>query len=183
MNTKHEARIAEMEVEHKAHIAELETKRPGTQLEDQEKRKEAIKGFSSDITQHIEEAQKLLEDASTYWQAMDEFDDLVALRAEIQETQTQVDTISTSMKALPAIEKMLQMGETQKLQDKLRKLHREEVHFLKTVQPWKAEVSQIALKVNENIMELKAMQTTVASLQEEPIFLEQVDSMKDSVEK
>ena len=46
---------------------------------------------------------------------MDEFDDLVVVHDEIQETHKHVDTISASMKALPAIVKMLKMGETQKL--------------------------------------------------------------------
>ena len=36
------------------------------------------------IAQCIEEAQKLLEDASTSWQAMDKIDDLVIVHDEIQ---------------------------------------------------------------------------------------------------
>ena len=183
MKAEHEARIAEMEVEHKDHIKELEARRPRTPPKDREKRKKAIQGFVRDIAQHIEEAQKLLEVASASWQAMDEFDDLVAACDEIQETQKQVDTISMSMKALPAIEKMLKMGEMQKLQEKLRRLQREEEHFLKIVQPWQGEVPQIALKVNEKIMEIKATQATIVSLLEEPISAQQVYSTRESVEK
>lgn len=136
MKVKHEAHIVEMEAEHKARIVELEARRPGTPPEDREKRREFIQGFASFVTQRIEEAQKLLEDDSTSWQAMDIIDDLVIVRNEIQETQKVVDTIYVSIKALPAIKKMLKMGETQKLQENLRKLHREEAHYLKTVQPW-----------------------------------------------
>lgn len=129
------------------------------------------------------EAQELLEDASTSWQAMDEFDDLVAFCDEIHETHKEVDTISVSMKALLAIEKMLKMGETPKLQERLRKLRREEAHYLKIVHPWKEEVSQIALKVNEKLTEFKATQTTIARLQEEPLSAELVDSTRECVEK
>ena len=46
---------------------------------------------------------------------MDEFDDLVIVHDEIQETHKKVETIFVSMKALPIIEKMLKMDETQKL--------------------------------------------------------------------
>lgn len=180
---KHEARIVHMEAEHKACIVELEARRPETLPEDQEKKKEAIQGFASDIAQRIEEAQKLLEDASTSWQAMDEIDDLVTVHDEIHEIRKEVDTISMSMKALPAIEKMLKMGETQKLQEKLRKLHREEAHYLKTIKPCQEEVSQIALKVNEKLTQFKATQTTVVSLQEEPLSVELVDSTREFVEK
>lgn len=137
----------------------------------------------NDIAQCIEEAQKLLEDASTSWKAMDEINGLVIVCDEIQETQKEVDTISMSMKALPAIEKMLNMGETQKLQDKLRKLCKEEAHYLKIVHPWQGEVSQITLKVNEKLMEFKATQTIVVSFQEEPVSAELVDSTKECVDK
>lgn len=183
LNVEHEDCIAKMEAGHKDHIVELEARRPRTPPEDREKRKESIQGFAGDIAQCIEEAQKLLEDASTSWQAMDKFDDLFVVRNEIKETQKQVGTIFVSMKALPTIEKMLKMGETQKLQEKLRKLRREEANFLKIVQPWKGEVSQIDLKINEKIMELKATQTTIASLLEEPVSMEQVDPTRDSIEK
>ena len=114
---------------------------------------------------------------------MNKIDDLVAIHDEIQETQKEMDTISMSMKALPAIENMLKMGKTQKLQEKLRKLCREEAHYLKIVQPWQEEVSQIALKDNEKLMEFKATQTSVASLQEEPVYVELVDSTKECVEE
>ena len=96
MKVEHEALILEMEAKHKACIEELEARRPRTPLEDREKRKEAIQGFVRDITQHIHEAQKLLEDASASWQAMDEFDDLITIHDEIQDTQKQVDTIYVS---------------------------------------------------------------------------------------
>ena len=87
------------------------------------------------------------------------------------------------MKSLPAIENMLKMGETHKLQERHRKLCREEAHYLKIVQPWKEEVSQIALKVNEKVIEFKATQTTVVSLLEEPVSMNLVDSTRESVEK
>ena len=82
MKVEHEAGIGEMEAEHKDHTQELEARRPGTPPEDREKRREAIHNFLNVVAQHIEEAQKLLEDASTSWQAMDEIDDLVAVRDE-----------------------------------------------------------------------------------------------------
>ena len=74
-----------------------------------------------------------MEDDSTSWKAMDEFDDLVTIHDEIQEIEKKVDTISVSMKALPSIENMINMGETPTLQEKLRKLCREEAHYLKIV--------------------------------------------------
>ena len=44
-------------------------------------------------------------------------------------------------------------------------------------------MSQIVVKVNEKITEFKSMQTTIASLQEEPAFVELVDSTRECVEK
>lgn len=135
------------------------------------------------ITQRIEEDHKLLDDASTSWQSMDEIDDLVIVHDEIQETQKEVDTIFVSIKALLANEKMLKMGEKQKLQEKITKLCREEAHYLKIVQPWQEEVSQITIKVNEKLMKFKDMQTTVVSLQEELVSTEMIDSTRECAEQ
>ena len=44
-------------------------------------------------------------------------------------------------------------------------------------------MSQIDLKVNEKIADFKAMQTTIANLQEEPVSVEQVDSTRESIKK
>lgn len=62
-------------------------------------------------------------------------------------------------------------------------LHKDEAHYLKTVQPWKDEVSQISLQVNKKLAKLKAMQTTVASLLEEPTTVELVETTKECVEQ
>ena len=71
------------------------------------------------------------------------------------------------MKDMPLIQCMLMMGENKRLQTELQKLRAQEEKYLKTVQPWQEEVSQIALQVNEKLTEFKAMQTTVARLLDE----------------
>ena len=65
----------------------------------------------------------------------------------------------------------------------MQTLRKDEVHNLKTVQPWQDELSQIALQVNEKLTEFKATQTTVASLLEEPTTAELFKTTKECVEQ
>ena len=61
------------------------------------------------------------------------------------------------MKDLLPIERMLKMGETTKLQAKMQKLRAEEVHYTKTLQPWKTWLSAIAVKITEKLSQAKKM--------------------------
>ena len=95
----------------------------------------------------------------------------------------EMDTIATAMKDFPPIQRMMKMGETKKLQTQMKTLCKDEAHFLKTVQPWQDEISQIPLQVNDNLAEFKATQTTVANLLEEPATTELVKTTKECVEQ
>ena len=87
------------------------------------------------------------------------------------------------MKYFPAIQCMIKMGETKKLQTQMQMLRKDEACYLKIVQPSKDEVSQISLQVNEKLKEFKATQTIVASLLEEPATAELVETTKECVEQ
>ena len=65
----------------------------------------------------------------------------------------------------------------------MQMLHKDEYCYLKIVQPWKDEVSQIALQVNEKMIEIKATQMTLASLLEQPTTSELVETTKECVEQ
>ena len=53
------------------------------------------------------------------------------------------------MKDLLPIEHMLKMGKITKLQEEMHKMREEEARYTKTLQPWQAKVSTIAVEVNE----------------------------------
>lgn len=79
-----------------------------------------------------------------------------------------LDEVTTTMKDLVPLKHMLKMGESKRLQTELQQLHTREVEYLKTLQPWQDEVSEIAIKVNAKLTEFQAMQKTVTSLLAEP---------------
>ena len=79
------------------------------------------------------EAQQLLNDASQAWTNMEDIDGLVEVRAALQKMQREIDTLTGAMRDLLPIERMLKMGETNKLQAKMQKLREEEVPYTKTL--------------------------------------------------
>lgn len=87
------------------------------------------------------------------------------------------------MKDMPPLQRMLKMGENKKLQTELQKLHAQEAKYLKIVQPWQVEVSQSALQVNQKLTEFKEMQTTTASLMDEPPTAKLVDTTWECVDQ
>lgn len=64
---------------------------------------------------HIKEAQQLINDVSEAWTNMEDIDGLIEVRAQLQKTQREVDSLRGMMKDLLPIERMLKMGETTKL--------------------------------------------------------------------
>lgn len=87
------------------------------------------------------------------------------------------------MKDLSPLQRMLKMGENKKLQSELQKLHTCKEEYLKIVKPQQKEVSNIALNIDAKITDFKATQTIVASLLEDPITTELVDTAQECVEQ
>lgn len=87
------------------------------------------------------------------------------------------------MKDLPPLHRMLKMGENKKLQGEFQKLRTREEEYLKTVQPWKEEVSEIALKIDAKISDFKATQNIVASFLEAFVTTELVDTVRECVDQ
>ena len=87
------------------------------------------------------------------------------------------------MKEMPLLQRMLKMGDIKRLQVELQYLCAREADYFKIVQSWQDEVSEIALQVNAKLVEFKAMQTTVASLLEEPATAELVNTARECVEQ
>ena len=99
----------------------------------------------------------------------------MVVREDLQKNQQELEEVVATMKDMPLLQCMLKMGENKRLQTELQKLRTQEAKYLKIVQPWQEEVSQIALQVNEKLAKFKEMQTTVASLLDEPATIELVD--------
>lgn len=87
------------------------------------------------------------------------------------------------MKNMPLLQRMLKMGENKRLQTKLQKFHTKEAKYLKIVQPWQEEVSQIALQVNEKLTDFKEMKAIVVSLMDEPPTIELVNTAWECVDQ
>lgn len=79
--------IEKMDAEHKARIAELETKTPGMSPVEKEAQTHELKGYVGMVEFHIEEAQKLINDASEAWTNMEDIEGLVKVREQLQTTQ------------------------------------------------------------------------------------------------
>lgn len=178
-----EETIEWMDAEHKARIAELEAKALGTPSEEREERSQALWAFSTTIAQRLEDAHKLLDETTSAWTTINDIEDLVNVREAIQKTQQEMDTIVVGMKDLIAIQHMIKMGETKKLQTQMQTLCKDEARYLKTVQPWQEEVSQISIQVNDKLKEIKARQMTAVSLLEQPATAELVETTKECVEQ
>ena len=173
-----EEKIENMDAKYKARIAKLEAKALGTPLEEREERTQALQAFLATLAKHLEDAQKLLDETTNAWEAMNDIEDLVNVSEAIKKNQQEMDTIAAVMKDFPPIQRMLKMGEIKKLQTQMQPLRKDEAHYLKIVHPWQDKVSQIALQVNEKLKEFKATQTTVASLLEEPATAALVETTK-----
>lgn len=172
-----------MDIQHKARIAELEAKAPGTPLVEKEAQTQALRSYAGIVEVHIKEAQKLINDAGEAWMHMEDIDDLVKVWEQLQATQHKVDALTDTLKDLPPIQIMLKMGESTKLQAKMQKLRVKQVHFTKTLQPWKARLSDIAIKVTEKLSHTQQMQTEVTSLMEQKLTVDLVDATKETVEQ
>lgn len=61
----------------------------------------------------------MLNDASQAWTNMEDIDGLIEVREALQKTQRELDALTDTMKDLLSIERMLKMGETTKLQEKM----------------------------------------------------------------
>ena len=68
---------------------------------------------------HLEDAQKLLNDATSTWNAILEITDLMTVHEEIQKTQQELEAVATAMKDLPPLQQMKKMGENKKLRGEL----------------------------------------------------------------
>ena len=71
--------IEKMDAEYKARIMELEAKPPWMPPIEKEARAQALKGYAGIVEAHIEEAQKLLNDAGEAWTHMEDIDNLVKI--------------------------------------------------------------------------------------------------------
>ena len=72
-----EEKIEKMGAEHKARIIELEVRTLGVPPAKREARTQELKGYADMVEVHIEEAQKLINDASETWTNMEDIDGLV----------------------------------------------------------------------------------------------------------
>lgn len=75
--------IEKIDAEYKACIVELDAKLPGMPRTKKEARAQAIKGHAGTVEAHIEEDQKLLNDAVEAWTNMEDIDDLVKIRNQL----------------------------------------------------------------------------------------------------
>ena len=67
----------------------------------------------------LEDTQKLLKDTTSTWDAIEEIDDLVAVRKELQKNKQELDIVTATMKDLTPLQHMMKMGENKGLQVKL----------------------------------------------------------------
>ena len=111
-----------MDVEYKARIAELEAREPAMPPEQCKARIEELKATLATIVLHLEDAKKLLDDATSTWTTMEEIPDLMTVREEVQKTQQELEAVAAMIKDLPPLQQMLKMGENKKLQGELQKL-------------------------------------------------------------
>lgn len=136
MKTKHEARMVEIEVEHKAHITELETKGLGTPPTECEARAVELNGCVTTIDTRLVETQNFLDEAMHTQMIMEEIDGLVEVRASLQKNQQKFDELIATTKDLSALEHIIKMKESTKLQVEMQKLLAKEAEYLRTLQPW-----------------------------------------------
>ena len=112
-----------MDAEYKACIIEIKEKTLGTPAKEKEAWTQQQKGYADMVEVRIEEAQKLIDDATQAWTNMEDIEGLIKVWEQLQKTQCEVDAFIGTMKDLLPIERMLKMGERTKLQDKMQKRH------------------------------------------------------------
>ena len=63
----------------------------------------------------LDDTQKLLEDTTSTWDAMEEINDLVEVRATLQKNQKEPDAVASMMKDMTPLQRMSKMGENKRL--------------------------------------------------------------------
>ena len=172
-----------MDAKHKDRIVELEAKEPETPPEERKARVAELQGYATTIALHLAETRKLMDNTTTTWTTMEDLDDLVEVCAALQKNQKELDEVMTIMKYLVSLQHMLKMGESKSLQTELQQLQAQEAEYLKTLQPWKDQVSKIVVKVNAKLTKFQAMQMTVASLLAEPTTAYLVNKTRKCVDQ
>ena len=114
---------------------------------------------------------------------MEDIDGLIEVREALQKNQKELDELMATMKDLTPLQRMLQMGESKKLQTELQKLRAKEAKYLQTLEPWQEQVSEITVKINVNLTEFQATQWTVVSLLTESLTIDLVNVVKESVDQ
>ena len=74
-----EQTVERMDAEHKAHITEVEARGSATPPKQHEERTKDLKAFVVTIALCHKDTQKLLDDTTTTWATMEEFEDLVVV--------------------------------------------------------------------------------------------------------
>lgn len=169
-----------MDAEHKIHIAELEARAPGRPPEEREARVEELQGYADTIEVRLAEMQKLPDEATNTWTTMEDIDGLIDVREALQKNQKELDELTMVMKDVIPLQRMLKIGESKRLQTKLRA---KEVEYLQTLQPWKEQVSEIVIKINVKLTKFHATQTTVARLLTESPTTDLVNAARESVDQ
>ena len=104
-----------MDVDHKAHIIELEAKYLGTLPEERETRVVELQGHATTIALRLTKTHKFLDEATSTWTTMEDINDLVEIHVELQKNQKELDEVTTIMKDLVPLQRMLKMGESKRL--------------------------------------------------------------------
>ena len=142
-----------------------------------------LQGYATKIMLRLAETQKLLDEATTTWTTMEDIDDLVEVRATLHKNQKELDEVTATKKDLVPLQHMLKMGESKRLQTKLQQLRAKEAKYLKSLQPWQDQVSEIVVKVNVKLTEFQATQMTVKSLLVEPPTADVINTSKECVDQ
>ena len=82
-----EETVESMDADYKARITELEAWGSATTPEQCEERTKELKAFSATIALRLEDTQKLLDDTTSTWVAMEEIEDLVVVWEALQKNQ------------------------------------------------------------------------------------------------
>lgn len=74
-----------------------------------------LKAFTATIALILKDTQKLLDETTTSWAVMEEIKGLVAVWQALPKNQQELEEVTTSMKDMPLIQRMLKMGENKRL--------------------------------------------------------------------
>lgn len=181
MKAEHEACIEEIEVECKDRIVDLDTKAPRMPPMEHEAQVVKLEGCGETIDSRLVEMQELLNEATHTWTTMEEIDGLVEVHTLLQKNQQKFDELIVTRKDFFALECMMEMKESTKLQTKMQKLQAKEVEFMQTLQPWQEQVSEIIVQINVKLIEFKVMQTIVVILLDEQPTTKLITATRESV--